>query len=439
MVAAAVTGRMRFATPDGTPMAFEFPLVQLEPGEARRLDLFDIWSRARFYSEAPAGIEFEYNVAPGAVVLAATSVSADLRHAIRVPLTDPSSPPSATGGYPWRVTPTGGTVVYLKNTTADPHDYVLQLSYPGGLYSLGVRTLEPGATAAVNVRALRDRQAPDDRGHRLPAVAGAGQVHWSIRGPQKLGIIGRAEDLDATRGLSSSYACVNCCPDSYAGSWLSPSRNTDTVGGHSDIVAWQQDQSCYGSGLASYVIGSPSWSSANTGIATIDGSGVTTGIRGGTTTLTGRWTAFSHNIEFGGGELGPVCVTSSFSVAPSAQEEVVQTPAQLVLYARDNYGYWSFGHYNKNIHYQVADQPGAAIRKRMFASERLTMEHDGCRIGLPPARATYTNSVGGFIDQVGVMNPIPACNPSSTNRNCTTRVKQKWTVDGHDVGTYTNA
>ena len=198
---------------------------------------------------------------------------------------------------------------------------MLQLSYPGGLYSLGVRTLEPGATAAVNVRALRDSQAPDDRGHRLPAVAGAGQVHWSIRGPQKLGIIGRAEDLDATRGLSSSYACVNRCPDSYAGSWLSPSRNTDTVGGHSDIVAWQQDQSCYGSGLASYVIGSPSWSSANTGIATIDGSGVTTGIRGGTTTLTGAWTAYSHNVEFGG-ELGPVCVTSSFSVAPSAQEEV---------------------------------------------------------------------------------------------------------------------
>ena len=130
MVAAAVTGRMRFATRDGTPMAFEFPLVQLGPGEVRRLDLFAIWSRARFYSAAPAGIEFEYNVAPGAVVLSATSVGADLRTAVRVPLTDPLSPPSATGGYPWRVTPTGGTVVHLKNTTDDPQDYVLQLRYP---------------------------------------------------------------------------------------------------------------------------------------------------------------------------------------------------------------------------------------------------------------------------------------------------------------------
>lgn len=120
MAAATVTGRMRIATPDG---------------------------------------------APGAVVLSATSVSADLRHAIRVPLTDPLTPPSATGGYPWRVTATSGTVVYLKNTTNDPHDYVLQLSYPGGLYSLGVRTRDPGATSTVDVRALRDTQAADERGH----------------------------------------------------------------------------------------------------------------------------------------------------------------------------------------------------------------------------------------------------------------------------------
>ena len=372
------------------------------------------------------------------MVLSATSVSADLRHAIRVPLTDPLSPPSATGGYPWRVTASSGTVVYLKNTTNDPQDYVLQLSYPAGLYSLGVRTLDPGATATVDIRALRDTQAADDRGHRIPATATAGQVHWSIRGPQKLGIIGRAEDLDATLGLSSSYACVNCCPDSYAGSWLSPSRNTDTVGGHSDIVAWQHDDNCYGSGLASYIIRSPSWSSANTGIATINGSGVTTGRRGGSTSLTGAWTAYSHNMEFGG-ELGPFCVTASFRVAPAAQEEVVQTPAQLVLYDDDSFEYWSFGRYMKRIHYQVADQSGAPVRRRMRVAERLWMESDGCNIGLPTARSSSTNSTGQFIDRVGVGEFIPSCSQSSNNRNCTTRIGQSWTADGHAVGTYTVA
>lgn len=68
MVAATVTGRLRIATPDGTPMAFEFPQARLEPGEAQRLDLFDIWLRARVFSQEPAGIEFDYNVAPGSVV-----------------------------------------------------------------------------------------------------------------------------------------------------------------------------------------------------------------------------------------------------------------------------------------------------------------------------------------------------------------------------------
>ena len=171
----------------------------------------------------------------------------------RLPLTDPASLPSATGGYPWRITDSSATVVYLKNTTTVSQQYVLQLTQQvGEAYTSGVRTIAAGETVTVDMKQLRDTQEPDARGTRLSARARAGQVHWSILGPERLGIIGRAEDMDTEHGVSSTYACANCCPDSYGASWLSPSSNVDFIGGHSEIVARQRNVDCYGSSLAAF-------------------------------------------------------------------------------------------------------------------------------------------------------------------------------------------
>ena len=41
------------------------------------------------------------------------------------------------------------------------------------------------------------------------------QLHWSMRGAENLVLIGRAEQVDAARGLATSYACQNCCPDRF--------------------------------------------------------------------------------------------------------------------------------------------------------------------------------------------------------------------------------
>ena len=162
--ATTITGRLRVTVPDESPMAYELTPVQLGPGETQAIDLFDDWAHARGLTTAPAGVEFEYSTPPGSVIMAATSVSANAAHSIRVPLTDPASLPSATGGYPWRITASSATTVYLKNTTTTPQEYVLQLTQAGEAYSLGLRTIEAGETVTVDIKTLRDTQAPDERG-----------------------------------------------------------------------------------------------------------------------------------------------------------------------------------------------------------------------------------------------------------------------------------
>lgn len=46
---------------------------------------------------------------------------------------------SSTGGYPWTIEGDSSTVVYIKNVTDNALQYVLQLSYEGGVYAPGIR------------------------------------------------------------------------------------------------------------------------------------------------------------------------------------------------------------------------------------------------------------------------------------------------------------
>jgi hypothetical protein len=77
------------------------------------------------------------------VLIAASSVSADHRHAFRVALVDSLTKGSA-GTYPWRLRDSESTVVYLKNVTDRPMQYSVQIDFDGGAYVLGLRTLDPG-------------------------------------------------------------------------------------------------------------------------------------------------------------------------------------------------------------------------------------------------------------------------------------------------------
>ena len=78
--------------------------------------------------------------------MTAFSVGASGNQLFRVPMWDVQAQKSGTGGYPWRIEGDSSTYVYLKNTTKQLREYTFQLSFEGGFYVLGVKTIAPRQT-----------------------------------------------------------------------------------------------------------------------------------------------------------------------------------------------------------------------------------------------------------------------------------------------------
>jgi hypothetical protein len=289
-----VTGRVRFSTSIGGEWTMTLPDLRLQPGETKLLDTAALVQRSRRRpSIASAGLEFEYTGEPGSVVMSALSVSQSGRQVFRVPLLDPAALPSSTGGYPWSIVDNWATVVYIKNVTDQPQRYILQLTFTGGVYAPGLRTVEAGQTVALDVRALRDHQVPDEQGRTIPRKATRGQVAWSVVGADHLVLIGRAEQADVIGGLSSSYACVDCCPASFYDGWCDPGSATGYPGETTQFIAVEQDQNCYGNLFEPFDV-SASWSSQNTSVATVDSGGLATAQDEGSTLIRATWSTFER-------------------------------------------------------------------------------------------------------------------------------------------------
>ncbi|MEZ5317601.1 MAG: Ig-like domain-containing protein [Vicinamibacterales bacterium] len=168
--------------------------------------------------------------------------------------------------------------------------YLLQVSWPGGAYAPGLKTLAPGETLALDLRHLRDAQVPDRLGRTIPIDVAGGQVHWSAKSRERHAIIGRAETVDPEHAVSSTYACVNCCPDNPYDSWTAPGSLALGTGITDVLVAWLRDIDCYDTILEAYDLGPGQlqWSSSNTNVATVSW-GEVTGVGEGTANIYGTY------------------------------------------------------------------------------------------------------------------------------------------------------
>ena len=287
-----VTGRIPYTTADGQVDVMDLPEVRLSPGETEFIDVARaVRERGDQFNAPSVGLEFEYTGTPGSVVMSAQSVSASGEHVFRVPLWDIAAQRSATGGYPWYIEGDSATVAYIKNTTGKKQKYTFQLDYPGGVYSLGLKSVEAGQTVAVDVRALRDGKVPDAQGQVIPAGANRGQILWSVQGPDGLALIGRSEQVDLAGGISSSYACQNCCGDSFYGARLAPFNLFLVFPQLQHVLAYQQNINCYGTLLAEYDP-VPFWGNNNTSICNTDHTGGTSSINPGSTNVFAQWDTY---------------------------------------------------------------------------------------------------------------------------------------------------
>lgn len=303
-------GRVPYTTATGDVNFLRTPPLHLGPGEAKILDLDRAVEREGIASGVSVGgLEFEYAGAPGSVVMAAHSMSADGDEVYRVPLWDPLAQRSPTGGYPWYIEGSSSTTVYIKNITRREQKYSAHILFPGGSYTFGLKGVKGGETVEINLRALRDNQVPDEEGRTLPPELSRGQIKWSLKQTERpkandpyetLALIGRSEQTDAARGVSSNYSCQHCCTEGFVEGYISPSGVALEYGQQVQLRAYDVSQDCYG-GLVTTQAGA-SWSSSNTSAATVSG-GLVTAVGAGEVTISARWnvTQYYDDPSCGGG------------------------------------------------------------------------------------------------------------------------------------------
>jgi len=75
-----------------------------------------------------------------------------------VPLRDSGPVRSMTGAYPWRIAKGYRTIAYLTNITDQETEFIAEINYKGGKFTLAPRKLQAGETAVFDLTKIRDGQ-----------------------------------------------------------------------------------------------------------------------------------------------------------------------------------------------------------------------------------------------------------------------------------------
>lgn len=328
--AAVLRGSIRYTRSDGSTGVIALGKVRLSSGEVKAWDAKEaaLWRRLDIIS---AGLEFDYSTGPGSVLVSALSISRSGNQVFQVPMLDPKAQKSSTGVYPFYLDYGYSTVVYIMNTTAVEQKYITHFNYEGGQYMIGVKTIAAGETAAIDIRALRDNQVADEEGRTIPLDVMRGQARWTIildEGSDLLAMIGRSELVNETRGISSTYACQNCCGDHAEDDFITPEQTQMQVGQNVILRAFEERLDCYGYPYA--VQRTASWSSDNTSVATVtkvSSGGRVTSVGAGQTTIHANWQSLGTEPQQCGGPLRaipnqpepiPCCTSNSHFGSASA-------------------------------------------------------------------------------------------------------------------------
>ena len=261
--------------------------VTISPGSIERIELAAELARLGVPTPVKeAGVDIDYQAPPGSLIGHLVSADQNGKYTFEVPIKDAFAWNAMIEGiYPWTLENGTRTVLHLKNRTGNAVHVQSTISFPGGTYNLPKLSLQPYQTIAVDIQEIKDSQRPDARGMRFPADAMHGQIVWFPEVPYS--IVARAEQVNIAEGIAHNFSCqVGCCmfyseSGCTSTSGCAPGNGgpsvsglTGDVGGSGTLNAYVYGTDCnnnhFGPNTAGYTT---TWSSDNTSIATVSGSG----------------------------------------------------------------------------------------------------------------------------------------------------------------------
>jgi hypothetical protein len=442
--ATTVTATVPYSKQSGDTGTIALPQVSLAPGDIKLLDTSN--PRLRRNDFATAGLEIKYTGAPGCVIASASSVSRSGDHVFTLPMKDPKVGLSSTGGYPWFIKGSSSTVIFIKNVTGEAQQFMLSIVYPGGQWGSKIRILEPSQTFALDVSKLRDSQEKGLDDKVVPLDATAGHVSWSSRGKKDIVLIGRAQTVDLTNGLTSTYECQCVCPWNVIESRMMPSSISVLPG----YVATYQFQNrfvdCSGFDKGWWDV-SPSFSdltSSNPGVANwtdFSSTPQATAFAPGTTSLGASWLElFGHPEPISEGL--SECVFEEAAAAAEASCNVQELQPHHVRVIVDQAGFPSgcttTPVYVRQIQVQIVSEGNIALTNSDIATREdftnLTTNTCGNGQPVPSSCGSDNISQGKFIDTMTVSGGSPFgsfCNTGITaSSGCGYTLTSTWSICG---------
>jgi len=244
-----ISATPRFIPAPGDPNNFiDLPSVSLQPNEIADVDIEPLKAAVSGRPDFDhVSIQVLNTGSPGSLIGALNGKDMVSRMTYDVPLRDIGGLRNSTGAYPWRLDHDLSTVVSITNIAPTASGVVVQINYLDGPYLLDPQRLAPGETVVYDLRKIRDEQIPDRNGHTIPLSVNGGQFKWFIHGPGSGRLIGRAEMLSLSEGISSSYSCSGAgCPATFSYAYLDPDNVELAPGDYAIVHVKEIDCDAYG-------------------------------------------------------------------------------------------------------------------------------------------------------------------------------------------------
>lgn len=261
----------------------EIGAVSLRAGEAQ---LVSVPSGAAPQGDEPIGIEIPHTGKPGDLIAQWFSVSETGSFVVETPLRTPPPDERFGGSNPFLLSGDNTSVTFIKNSGTETSRIFALIHHARGEYTIGLKTIPPGQTLAIDIGMLRDRQVPDAGGVKLPPDLTQGQINWRWDdGPP---IVGRTNVMSNSLAIASNRSCSTCLcrPTSLSGVTLFAQPGVIDAGQTSQMSVSHGWVGCDGfptsePGEVSRV----EWFSSNSSIATVNSSGKVTGVSAGQVTI----------------------------------------------------------------------------------------------------------------------------------------------------------